>query len=98
MALRGVASEIIYEEKKLIEHVILWVCEVKIINGEAREQDEGEVRFFDKNEIEKMKENIISSDYIMLKNFIFKDTSRLPLHKCRMRKNSGKYEVEYFGL
>lgn len=97
-ALRGIASEIIYERGKAKNHYLIWVCEVKIIHGEAKEQDEGEVLFFSEEEIEKMKENIIPSDYIMLKNFIFKDKSRLPLHKCRVNKNGKKYEVEYFGL
>lgn len=98
VALRGIASEIIYEEKKPQNHLILWVCEVKVKSGEVKEQDEGEVRFFSEKEIEKMKEKIIPSDYMMLQNFIFKDRSRLPLHKCRMKKNGEKYEVEYFGL
>lgn len=98
VALRGVASEIIYEENKPHDHYLIWVCEVKIINGEAKEQNEGEVRFFTKGEIKTMGSKIVLSDCIMLQNFIFKNKSRLPLHKCRVKKSDKKYEVEYFGL
>jgi len=98
VALRGIASEIFYEHTKPVNHIILWICEVKVEQGEATEQQEGEVRWFSKKEIEERKNEVIYSDYLMLKNFIFKDKTRLPLHKIRVRKRGEKYEVEYFGL
>ncbi|MBI3335935.1 MAG: NUDIX hydrolase [Candidatus Portnoybacteria bacterium] len=98
LALRGIASEVIYDEEKPVNHLIIWVCEVKVKNGDAREMEEGEIRWFSRKGIEQMKDKMISSDYLMLHHFIFKDKTRLPLHKIRVQKREEKYEVEYFGL
>ena len=101
VALRGVASEIIYEKAKPLDQFILWVCEVKVKSGKAREQKEVEVTWFSKDEIEKRKKELIPSDYLMLHHFIFKNIGSkgiLPVHTIRMRKNGAAYEVEYFGL
>ena len=98
VALRGIASEIISEQGKPIDHFILWVCEVSVSYDKALEQDEGEMRWFSLEEIEIMKERIIESDYLMLHNFIFKDKTRLDVHKVQVQKNGETYKVEYFGL
>lgn len=98
VALRGIASEILYEGSRVESHFIMWVCEVKIKRGEAKEMAEGEVRWFSRQEVEKGKDEIVAADYVMLHNFIFKDKSRLPLHKIHVRKNGKRYDVEYFGL
>lgn len=98
VALRGIASEIIHEERKPTDHFVLWVCEVSVSHGRALEQAEGEVRWFSQEDVERMKNQIIESDYLMLHNFIFKDKTRLDVHKIKTHKNGECYEVEYFGL
>jgi len=98
VALRGIASEILYEGSRVESHFIMWVCEVKIQGGEAKEMAEGEVRWFSREEVERVKDEIVAADYVMLHNFIFKDKSRLPLHKIHVHRKGKRFEVEYFGL
>jgi len=76
----------------------MWICEVKVKGGRAKEMGAGEVGWFSRQEIEEAKDSITPSDYTMLHHFIFKDKTRLPLHKIRVQKRGKKYEVEYFGL
>ena len=98
VALRGIASEIVYEHEKPVNHFILWICEVTVDSNKALEQEEGEVRWFSREDMEREKEHIIESDYLMLHNFIYKEKTRLDVHKVTMRKDGETFTVEYFGL
>lgn len=73
VALRGVLSErmIPEEEGALGAHFLIMLCDLVVVNGEAQEQAEGAVGWFDRAEIEKLHEGhaIIPSDYVMIAEF-----------------------------
>ena len=57
-------------------------------------QKEGEVKWFDLESLEGLK--IVPSDLLMLKEFIFKESSA-KLHKIKMIEDGDNYHVEEFG-
>lgn len=97
IAIRGVVSEIFYNKNKAEGHFVMWVCETRSTTDKATEQDEGEVKWFTKEELVKNKAKIIPSDYKMVETFFLKSRSKLALHKSHMHKNGKTYLLEYFG-
>jgi ADP-ribose pyrophosphatase YjhB (NUDIX family) len=74
VALRGIVSERLApaeSEGSGAAHFLLFVCQVDVQDGEAREQQEGAVAWFSTGQIEELhlKQAIIASDYVMLQRF-----------------------------
>ena len=97
-AIRGVVSEILYDKSKIDGQFMLWVCETKSQTDKAIEQDEGEVKWFTKEELTANKAKIIPSDFMMVETFFLKSKAKLSLHKSHMHKNGKTYKLEYFGI
>lgn len=96
VAIRGVVSEILYDKNKVDAQFVIWVCETTSQTDNAIEQDEGQVKWFTKDELVKNKAKIIPSDYKMVETFFLKSRSKLSLHKSHMHKNGKTYLLEYF--
>lgn len=77
IAVRGIVSErltpVSHEETGA--HFLLFVCELQANDGVAIEQEEGEVAWFTKNEINQLHDSgaIIPSDFAMLRSFAGSD-------------------------
>lgn len=98
VALRGVVSEVLYgKNKKPAEHYIIWVCETKAQKDNAKEMNEGKIKWFSKSELIKNKKNIIPSDFAMINEFFLKGKRNLKIHKSHMHNNGKAYLLEYFG-
>ncbi len=97
VAIRGVVSEILYDKNKINGQFVLWVCETISKSDQAKEEDEGQVKWFTKEELVKNKAKIIPSDYQMIETFFLKSKAKLALHKSHMHKNGKTYLLEYFG-
>ncbi len=97
IAIRGVVSEILYDKSKVDGQFMLWVCETISKTDKAVKKDEGEVKWFTKEELAKFKAKIIPSDYKMIETFFLKSKAKLALHKSHMHKNGKTYLLEYFG-
>lgn len=73
VALRGVLNERVVpmEPEGQAAHFLLLVCALRVVAGEAAEQQEGAVGWFTRAEIEKLHEGqaIIPSDYVMIAEF-----------------------------
>lgn len=98
IALRGVVEEILYKGKSKIGHFFLWVCETKAKKDTAQTKDEGEVRWFTKEQLPKIKSQAVPSDYKMIETFFLKKRKNLEIHKSKMRQKGKTYELEYFGI
>lgn len=74
VALRAVISERVapLDQDSLAAHFLLFLCDLEVTDGEAAEQAEGAVAWFDRAEIERLHQQsaIIPSDYAMLSAFI----------------------------
>ena len=95
--LRGVVYETLYKGKKIDDHFIIWVCETQAPSANAIEQNEGKVKWFTWQDLEKNKEKIIPSDFAMIKEFFSGKKKRLRLHTSKMRARGKKYILEFFG-
>jgi len=90
----GIASEIIYKNNKANAHFIIFVCKLNHLHTDTKETEEGKLRWFDINKLEK--EKIIPSDILMIKEFVLKD-KKLDIHKIKMKQDGEEYFVEEFG-
>jgi 8-oxo-dGTP diphosphatase len=90
--LKGVASEIVYENNNKKAHFMIYVSKLKPKHTNVVESYEGELRWFEINELEKIK--ITPSDLLMIKEFIFKENNRF--FKIKMIEKDGVYTVEEF--
>ncbi len=97
IALRGIVSEILYELGKVNSHFLMWVCETEAVNGKAKEQYEGKVKWFTREDLIQNKSKIIPSDYAMINQFFIKKRQSLSLHKAHMHFDRKTYLLEYFG-
>jgi ADP-ribose pyrophosphatase YjhB (NUDIX family) len=98
--LRGIVSEVLRDHKtnKVSGHFLIWVSGLRHIAGEAAEQNEGKVQWFDAEELEKQKHSVIPSDYLMVKRFAFSDSSVSNFHTVYMRSTDDGYSIEHTDL
>ncbi|MBI2326828.1 NUDIX hydrolase [Candidatus Curtissbacteria bacterium] len=98
IALRGAVEEILYKGKSKIGHFMIWVCETRAQENTAQTKNEGEVRWFTKKELPKIKVHAVPSDYRMIETFFLKKKKNLKIHKSKMRSDGKNYILEYFGV
>ncbi|TKJ17660.1 hypothetical protein CEE44_03965 [Candidatus Woesearchaeota archaeon B3_Woes] len=91
---RGIASEIIHNKDDKVAHLMIYVCKLKPLHTNIQATKEGELQWFDINELKNTK--IIPSDLSMIKEFLLKD-SKVDLHKIKMTEEEGEYRLEEFG-
>ncbi len=91
--LKGIASEIVHNNEEKIGHYMIYVCKLEPLHTNIKMQKEGEVKWFDLNDLGNIK--IVPSDVLMLKEFILKENP-VNLHKIKMIENGEKYHVEEF--
>jgi len=93
--LRGIASEVVHDKesdtKKM--HFLLFVCAISADTTDVVESEEGELKWFDIDNLKK--EELIASDYLMIKEFILKD-NHVKIHKVKMIEDGDEYYVEEF--
>jgi len=97
IALRGIVEEILYRQKSKAGHFMIWVCETKAKKDTAKTKNEGEVRWFTKEDLPKIKSQTVPSDYKMIETFFLKKKKSLAIHKSKMRSDGKNYVLEYFG-
>ncbi|MDO8436405.1 MAG: NUDIX domain-containing protein [bacterium] len=99
-SLKGIVSEILrdHSTNKVKAHFLIWVCGLNYIDGEATEKNEGKVRWFSQEELDREKAAIIPSDYLMVKRFLLGDTAVANFHTIHMKTTDGGYEIEHTDL
>ena len=91
---RGIASEIIHNKEDKVAHFMIYVCKLKPLHTNIQVKKEGDLQWFNVDELEKTK--IIPSDLSMIKEFLLKD-SKVDLHKIKMTEEEGEYRLDEFG-
>ena len=92
--LKGIASEIVHNSGKKVAHNMLYICKLKPLHTNIQMKKEGEVKWFDINELDNIK--MVPSDLLMFKEFVLKD-KKVSLHKIKMIEDEDRYYVEEFG-
>ncbi|MBI2129811.1 NUDIX hydrolase [Candidatus Woesearchaeota archaeon] len=92
-SIAGIASEIVYSKNEKTGHFLIFVCRVKSGNKNFIETEEGNLKWFDLNNLDK--EKIVPSDILMIQEFILKN-KRVNVHKIKMVEDGDKYSVEEF--
>ncbi|MFO8016785.1 MAG: NUDIX domain-containing protein [Candidatus Woesearchaeota archaeon] len=95
--LKGIVNEVLYHEKQIEGHFIIFVCELEKNRGEIKESDEGELEWFDIKKLEESKNTITGSDLEMIKQMILSKGNDLNIHRSVMRKDGESYMLESFG-
>ena len=72
---------------------MLYVCKLEPLHTNTQMQKEGEVKWFDLDELENIK--MVPSDLMMIKEFILKENP-VNLHKIKMIEEGEDYRVEEF--
>ena len=98
--LRGIVSEVLRDHKTdaVTGHFLIWVCGLNHVDGESTEQGAGQLQWFNSDELEKEKDAIIPSDYLMLKRFVFGDSPSTNLYTVHMRSTDSGYKIEHTDL
>lgn len=91
---RGTVSARITENGKELNHFMLLVCRLNPKQGEVKESEEGELRWFRLGELEGMKEKIIPDDLHMIKEMVMKDNDRN--FRSMMEKKGKEYFLKEF--
>ena len=90
--LKGIASEIIYEDDNKKAHFLIYVSRLKPLHANTVESSEGELKWFDIKELEKVK--ITPSDIMMIDEFVLKGKNRFV--NIKMIEKDGEFFVEEF--
>ena len=92
--LLGVISEHVVEGGKLIGHFILFLSKMNPRHTNHKTMEEGEVQWFNLNEIEKQRGMIVPSDYLMIKNMVLRKNGKL--FRSITEKSGEKYTQKTF--
>jgi len=90
----GFVSEHLIENGIILKHFLLHICELVPKTTEIREGIEGNLKWFNMNHLEEMKENIIPSDYLMIENMIKDRKSNY--YNCVLEKIGDKHVLRRF--
>ena len=95
---KGIASEIIKEEDKILNHFLFYICTLEPINEDHIDKKEGEIAGVKWMKIKELEnEKIVPSDLVFLKEIILKDHS-VNIHDVKIIKKGNEYIVEDFEI
>ena len=99
VALRDIVNELIVPDSDSDRgaHFLLFVCEVTTPIDDAKEQSEGEVKWFTVKELRALNDDfqIVPTDYLMLEK-CFKCTFSIPHTEAGVISRDGESIVRYF--
>ncbi len=68
--LQGIVSEHLLEQDKLVNHFLIYLCQLQAKTTEVKEGKEGMLQWFDLATVEEFKDAIIPSDYLIIQKII----------------------------
>lgn len=90
----GCVSEILIENDVVTANFILHLCELIPKNTNISNDVEGKMEWYDINSLDGIKEQIIPSDYEMIKNFVLNKSKKY--FDCIEEKVGNKYYIRKF--
>jgi mutator protein MutT len=96
VGVKGLVHEILHWDKtdKKLGHYLLWVCELKPLHFNIKSSREGPLKWFPMKDLEKHRESIAPSDFLMIKKFFIKKAAEIKVHKVKMYKIGKSYKIE----
>jgi len=96
-ALKGIASEILVDiTEKPQGHFLMYIYRLTCTTHEVQESDEGKLQWVPIGDLEAMQDDMIPSDFLMIKEFILTDR-KIDFHKIVIMQKGQKYYLEEFG-
>lgn len=85
-AVRGIVNETFHDSKtdKIEAQSIIFVCEVRPEHNKHVDSVEGKLAWFKLKDWQKLKEQIIPSDYLMVERFIIRQKRDVTVNKVKM--------------
>jgi ADP-ribose pyrophosphatase YjhB (NUDIX family) len=90
----GVVSEHIITKGEVTDQFLLFLCHLEPRHTNHSESEEGELKWFEMDSIEGMKDSMVPSDYYMIKNMIQAEEGGLFISV--IRNENGTYTQERF--
>ncbi|MBU3999930.1 NUDIX domain-containing protein [Patescibacteria group bacterium] len=91
----GIVSEHLIEEDDIIaKHFLLHICHLAPKSVEIKSGGEGKLNWFDLTGIERIKNKVIPSDFIIIDKMV--KNREKNYYNCVIRKSSGIYVLEKF--
>ena len=90
----GFVSEHLIEGDNILQHFLLHVCELEPKHTKIKNESEGKLEWFELDYLDKMKEKIIPSDYLIIEKIIKNKNGSY--YNCIMEKIGNKYELVKF--
>lgn len=91
----GHVSEHLIEHKKIIQHFLLHLCQLKPRAKKKIDFPEGKIKWFSLRQIEQNKGIIIPSDAYMIRNLII--NKKKNYYNCVLEKRGDNYKLIKFG-
>jgi 8-oxo-dGTP pyrophosphatase MutT (NUDIX family) len=91
----GVVTETLYLNKNTKLHYLLHICKVKPINFEIKSSIEGNVQWFSLENIFRLKQIMIPSDFIMFKKLVLTEPKKF-YYRCEVENSNNRYIVKFF--
>ena len=92
---RGLVTERVYRDDTLTAHYLLHVCRLRPDAGELRSSDEGDVRWFPIDDLDRLQRTLIPSDRLILERLVFREPAGR-CFRCVVREQNGCYRVDEF--
>ncbi|MFP4233089.1 MAG: NUDIX hydrolase [Candidatus Aenigmatarchaeota archaeon] len=90
----AIVSEHLKEDGEILKHLILHICELEPLHTDFSTTEEGDLKWFDLEEIESQRENLIPSDYFFIERFVKGDEDGC--FKCGILKDGSEHTLEKF--
>jgi len=91
----GTVSEHLIENGAVIQHFLLHFCELAPKSTEITTDREGQLAWFPFSELEKMKDSIIPSDFLMIRKILLDRESNY--YDCVIEKTGDSFTLKKFG-
>jgi len=93
--LRGVVTEIFQPVDGTQLHYLLLICRLEAGTLKLKASAEGEVRWFDADELSRAWDSIVPSDRLMLERLVLRRPEKL-YYRCRVAERAGRHKVMMF--
>ncbi len=88
----GFINERLLEDDEIKKQFLIILCKTEMTGGIKKQTEEGEVAWFKIDEIKKMKELIIPSDYFMIEMLLKKNRDRFV--EVEMKRERGELKIK----
>lgn len=90
----GFVSELLIENENILKHLLLHICELEPKTTKISNDSEGELEWFNLKDIKNLQNQIIPSDFLMIKKIV-KNREKI-YYDCILEKIKDKYFLKKF--